>query len=204
MRMFLLVLSLSLTAASAQNTNEPSVLADGIFYTQDLSLSPPLAAQGMVYDLRQATPLPAKLAAATKLSETTETLSVVLLNSDAHDDWFNALAARSHQVLLLAPLGTDPLPDISVPVTTDEIAAALSAITDGADLASLASPEIAKRRFDEARLVRHHNGEEEPPVESYETPDEEPAEDNPASLPPDLMLQRAVQILSGLNALGRG
>lgn len=179
-------------------------LAQGLFYTRDIAPTPPPAAQGIVYDLRAVTWDEHYRSSVDQISAPGRPLAVVLLCADQETGWLNALAQRSHRVITLAPIGANFSPDVAVPVTAAEVSSALAAIRDGADLAELASPEIAKRRFDEAALVRRHNGAPPTPPPADEIADDhEPTPPSAANITPDLMLQRAGQILQGLKALGR-
>ncbi len=189
------------TAARAETDFPTSELAESVYYSRDLASPPPPPAIGMVYDLRT-TPWSSDQTRAVKLiSAETRPLAAVLLRSDSDQGWFDALAQRSHRVILLAPIGTTPAPDVAIPVTATEVATALAAITSGMDLYTLATPAITKRRFDEAELVRRHQGDHAAPPDATDEGSSAVPADTP---PPDLMLQRAVQILQGLSALGRG
>jgi hypothetical protein len=210
MKRLFIALVIGLSWARADSLDAPEALAPGIVYTQKLALTPPAEIFGIVYDLRELDPPPELPALAAHLSQPSAPLSVVLLNANTDPTVIDAFTNRSHRVIVLSPIGSRTAPDVLVPVTAEEIATALDAIRSGADLASLASPEIAKSRFDEASLVRRHNGTEEPvPTRSADSApstvqaDDETAGDETSPTPPDLMLQRAVQILQGLRALGR-
>ena len=211
MKRFLFALVFGLGLGRAESSDQPTILAPGIIYTQDLAVSAPPETHGIVYDFRTTPPEPERVASASQLNSDSAPLSVVLLGPDIAPETALAFAARSPRVILLAPIGSGANPDVTVPVTPAEVSAAVEAIRSGADLANQASPEIAKRRFDEATLVRRHHGATDPertpsaPAASPPAPGES-AEAEPAAppVPPDLMLQRAVQILQGLHALGRG
>jgi len=200
MKSFLLVCLTALSCVFAPAAEREAKLTPKILYTQEITHVPPAWATGIVYDLRDVTWTNGSPQNVRKLFTETHPLSVVLLRSTSDPAWFAALADRSHRVILVSPIGTSPISDVSVAVTTDEVSAAIQAIETGVDLASLALPEIAKRRFDEAALVRRHSGKNDP-ASSLNGP----VETNEAPVPPtpDLMLQRAVQILQGLEALGR-
>ena len=211
MKRFFFALAFGLGLGRAAPSDQPAPLAPGIIYAQDFSVSDPPETQGIVYDFRTTPPEPEGIARASQLTSDSAPLSVVLLGTDITPETAAAFAARSHRVILLAPIGSDANPDVAVPVTPAEVSAAVEAIRSGADLANQASPEIAKRRFDEATLVRRHHGtadpERTPPTPAAPSPVVAETEDPEATVSPphpDLMLQRAVQILQGLHALGRG
>ena len=193
-------LTAGLLSVHAAPASDVAAISDWIYRTADVTSELPPPAEGMVYDLRASEWSPELQRHIDLISADTRPLAVVLLRASSDPRWFDSWSHRSHRVILLAPLGTSPAPDISVPVTAEEVSTALEAINSGVDLASLASPAIAKRRFDEAALVRHHNGETPTRSDEEEADAEADAE---APIPPDLMLQRAVQILQGLHALGR-
>jgi|GEM_PF-1732422 len=203
MKSFLLVCLTGLSCGFAPAAEREAKLTPKILYTQAITHVPPAWATGIVYDLRDVNWTHGSAQILRKLFIETHPLSVVLLRSTSDPAWFTALADRSHRVILVSPIGTSSVSDVSVVVTTDEVSSAVQAIETGADLASLALPEIAKRRFDEAALVRRHSGTNDP-ASALNGPVEAETDDAaPVAPTPDLMLQRAVQILQGLEALGR-
>lgn len=203
MRLSFLVIALALPALFTAASSPEEELAEGIFYTQDVTRDPPPSTTGMVYDLRDSVWTDDNPRHFQALFAESHPLSVVLLRSTAPAEWFNALADRSHRVILVTPISPHRAPDVAVPVTPDEVSAALHEIASGTDIASLALPEIAKRRFDEAVLVSRHRGSNDSVPSPDEPVESESLEANSPPIP-DLMLQRAVQILQGLEALGRG
>jgi hypothetical protein len=204
MKFLILAILAPLLMVAEEQATLATELAPGLFYTREIAPTPPPAAHGVVYDFRDTDWDESFRSSLDEISAYNRPLAVVLLRTDPAAGWLDALAGRSHRVITLAPIGAPSSPDVAVPATTAEVASALAAIRGGADLADLASPEIAKRRFDEAALVRRHNGAapSDPPAAAADN-DDETTSPSEAEITPDLMLQRALQILQGLNALGR-
>ncbi|WP_221032985.1 hypothetical protein [Actomonas aquatica] len=199
--------ALAVTVAATFATAAPTELATGLFYARGADITQVDPDTAAVLDLRL-TPAPASAPA--WATTTDQAPKVVLLAGPASTAWANLLTDRAPRVLLLGPT-TEPTSafDLHVAVLPDEISASIAAIeTDGADLTALALPTVAKRRFDEAALLRHHNGDDEDeaedsPAETAEEAETETTTDGSAT-PTDPMLERAAQVLLGLQALGHG
>jgi hypothetical protein len=196
-----LVLSL-LVAASIQAAAEPieAQIDETIVYLRNTPASPP-PALAAVLDLRQSD-LGEKLPSAWLQPGP---LRVFLLDAAALRQVAALLEQRRPANLIFLTAGSlaQPESDVSVPMTTSEITTAIAAIADGADVALLADPPVKKRRFDEASLVRRHQGESRQRHSDENDGSSEPSsEDDDNALPADPMLERAVQLIRGLRALG--
>lgn len=97
--------------------------------------------------------------------------------------------------LTLGRAGGDFAPDIVVAVTADADQAACAALTAGTDFATLVADNLGKVRNDEAAIVRRHQNDRSDEAEAVaDTPE-------PTTVPPDRVLQRALQLHRGLTAL---
>ena len=179
---------------------EPVDIAEGIFYFRGTTAITDVAPANAVVDLRfvppPALPPPWVKTAAQPV--------IVLLAGEDVPAWLALLEGRSAPVLLLGPTGTGPGLDLEVSVPAEPLGQVVAAIDAGTDVVALSQPVVAKRRFDEAALVRHHNGDEDETDAAASSDDEN--DDVEPSAPPlrDPMLERAVQVIQGLRALGRG
>ncbi len=90
-------------------------------------------------------------------------------------------------------------PRVSVTVSPEADRRAYAALTEDVPLERLVEGRSGRPRFDEARLVREHNGGRN------DSPDEEPEEERAErpAVPVDPVLQRALNIISALRALGK-
>ena len=175
-------------------------LADGLTYLRGPVAVADSAPANSIVDLRfiTATGLPPPwVKAATHPT-------IILLAGEDVPAWLTLLDGRSPPVLLLGPKGTAAGLDLEIVVSAEQLGQVVAAIDDGADVAVLAQPIVAKRRFDEAALVRIHNGEEDT-NDSEDAPADDETDKKPVQATlSDPMLERAVQVLLGLRVLGRG
>ena len=125
---------------------------------------------------------------------------VILLDRATGQQWIEVSESFDTRVITLAPHNAAFTADISMDLPVDANADAVTAIANGASLIELALPEVAKRRFDEARLVRRHNGDDA--EDDTELPETENSDDATPPAPTDPLLVRATQILLGLQVLG--
>ncbi len=189
---------------AALTRGAPVDLGHGLVYTDAESAAELAATQRAVIDLRF---VPADIDVPAVVTSPVPSAKVVLLAGPSAASWIERLAARAPTLLLLAPADAGLASDLTVAVSAAEVREAVDAIAAGTDLVALTRPPVDKERFDESALVRHHNGDL--PADSADSaedvpddaPDETPAK---ATTPTDPMLQRAVQVLLGLKALGRG
>lgn len=89
------------------------------------------------------------------------------------------------------------VPQVEVSVAPDDDRLAYSALREGVELDDLVEVRVKKTRFDEARLLRERNGE------SSQNSDQPDDAEEISQLPHDTILQRALQIVKALQALGR-
>jgi len=105
-----------------------------------------------------------------------------------------ALAGRAANVLTLAPAGANPPADFELAVEPAEDRAAYGAYEQNIPIDVLTRTGANKTRHDEAALVRGAPA----PVEEAAAP-----ADETAKAPVDRLLQRALQLARGLQALNR-
>lgn len=219
----LLFISLNALAAAAAEVRD---LGESLGYLRlrDLDAETFAAPEGpLVIDLRQAQP--AGPAGTERLRQLLSSPGVrfVLLSEATAPAVVALLDTRGPTVLTLG--GTEaPATDIRVAVSAGDDRRAYEALDQGVSLADLANPLLVKTRRDEASIVRARRtgtrpAEAAPPGDG---PDRAapppppnappltapaaataPATDSPAPPPVDLVLQRAVKLHRGLQALKR-
>lgn len=193
---------LSLCFAAALGA-APVELSEGLWYARSADIADLPADADAVIDLRYAL---APEEAPAWLNTASSRAQVVLLAGATASTWGADLESRPARMLLMSPADQADGADLQVSVSAAANEAAVAAINDGYDVSLLALPVVAKRRFDESALVRHHNGDDAESTEPAPTEDTtvEVAEpETPAAAPTDPMLERAVQVLQGLAALQR-
>ncbi len=182
----------------------PVDLGDDLVYVRGDEVAALSPARRAIIDLRF-TPAPA--AAPAWATTASPAPKVVLLAGDSARAWAERLTNRAPRVLLLVPVHSPASGDLTIPVSPAAVAGAVAAIDGGVDVPALARPPVEKRRFDESALVRHHNGDssvlDEVINEARTEADADEAAAGDAPLA-DPMLQRAVQVIRGLRALGKG
>lgn len=198
------------------NAGEPVVLTARIHYAQatPAAFGTHSTSAAQILDLRGQT-VPADLAA---WARAPGPLRLVLLDASATAAAADALAHRAGNVLTLSPTAAAIPGDLTVGVTPAEVSASVAAIAAGADIKVLALPTIEKRRFDESALVRRRHGDDEtsgpapepadpeapaPPAAADPDPTNTDTTKPPPAPPNDPMLRRAVEVIQGLQALGR-
>ena len=214
----LLLFSLSALAAAAAEVRD---LGESLGYLRlrDLDGEAFAVPEGpLVIDLRQAQL--AGLAGTERFRGllTAPGIRFVLVSEATAPAVISLLDTRGPMVLTLG--GTEAPPtDIRVTVSAREDRRAYDALDQGVSLADLANPPLVKTRRDEASIVRaRRNGtrpaDATPPGEGTNPPPPpapagappgaaNPAADSLAPPPVDLVLQRAVKLHRGLQALKR-
>lgn len=213
MKPFPLIVGFLVLAALAQASG-PVDLGDGLDYFRVLALPADLPAatpKACVLDLRYTpgeTPAAVALAAWLKFHASARTPVFVLANAGTAPVLLSALTGNALPAGTLT-LGTPTrhfAPDIVIHTDAETERRAYDAFTAGTPLASLIQENTAKRRFDEAEMLRRQGAGE--PLEGEdgdEIPATKPPDPSaPAAPPPlfDATLQRAVQLHRGLNAFG--
>ena len=201
---FLLACLLPLAALAA----EPRELGPGLTLVRlhDLAEAVPTATGISILDLRYARDAAeADSAALRQHLRQAGPLRLVLYDVSPAPGLHAVLAERQANVVTLAPRGAEPAPDIAVAVEPAADRAGYDALEGGADLAVLADTNATKRRFDEAALVRARNRRNQPAAAPAGAP-EAAAEGTPPPEAPvvDPLLQHAVRLARGLQALGSG
>lgn len=180
-------------------------LHPGLRYVPLAEVSTAAPTTAWVLDARQAATAPPPAAAVTDLLRHPAQPLLVLLDATSPAWLLTLLAEPSPLRLTLASADTGGPVDIPVATTPAADAKARLALGERADFDAALGRLAAKHRRDQATLNGRHN-----PVHSTassapaalaeptagETPDRE-------LVPPDLVLQRAVQVHAGLKALGR-
>ena len=200
---FLLACLLPCAAAAA----EPRSLGPGLTLVRfhDLSEAVPSVTGISIVDLRYARgAADAKATALQQHLREAGPLRLVLYDVSPAPALQAILAGRQPNVVTLAPEGAEPPPDIAVAVEPAVDRVAYDALEGGADLAVLADTNGNKRRFDEAALVRARSRRQQPvpPPDAAQVAREKEAEEE--APPADPLLQHAVRLARGLQALGRG
>ncbi len=222
MRHLLFFALLVLGGASAVATSQPPIgrelLRDLAYVRLDSADANPTSAQ--VIDARYAKNVDASDVTTAAFFSAPPSRTLVLLGSDSPAWLQTALTRRSSQVITLAATASGIEADIIVdaPLADDRGAYDLLATATDDQLTALLGRNVHKRRFDENALLRSRQGDapEDSADETATTESDdneaqtppEPTETTEAStpstaVPPDLVLQRAVQVYQGLRALGR-
>ncbi len=158
-------------------------------------------AQSAVVDLRFLTAdAPAMEAIARTLATTLPrpgTVRVLLVNTETAPALREALKPAPRQ-LVLGPAREGLRVDVAVKAEEKEERRAFEALPAGTAAEKLISNNAEKRRFDEAALMRTHNGEgalPDPSEDAQAPSSDQKTEAAPAEPPPfDAVLQRAVQL----------
>jgi hypothetical protein len=199
-------------AALVRADNDSRDLGGGLSYIRLHSLAEPVPPTSgiVVLDLRYATlPPEGEPAALREFLGVRRPLRVVIYDQTPAADLAALLVNRDASVVTIAPAGATPTPDVAVAIEPAADRAAYDALDAGTRLAALADPASNKRRLDEAALVRARARRGEPTTPNT-APATNPADTPPASTessvatPVDRLLQHAVRVARGLQALGRG
>lgn len=105
-------------------------------------------------------------------------------------------------VIVIAPAAAGAPADVKTSVSNADDKAACEAIARGAELAALIDRQPGKKRYDEAVLVREHQGQAAPEDETGEPEDPEKTESRKKQ-PADAVLQTAAHVHRALVALKR-
>lgn len=125
------------------------------------------------------------------------TLRVLLVNTETAPALRQALTPAPRQ-LVLGPAREGLRVDLAIKAAAEEERRAFEALAAGTAAEKLISNNAEKRRFDEAALMRTHNGDGSLPDPSEDPPapsEDQKTEAAPLEPPPfDAVLQRAVQL----------
>jgi hypothetical protein len=170
----------------------------------DLNMAPPDVSGVIILDLRYAAPPEdPNLPALRPLLQSTGRLRLVLVDAAPSQALRALLNQRDARVLTMGPNGLTPAADFPVKVDPLSDRTAYDALATGMDFNVLAGENQEKERMDEAALIRARvSGVRRPAA----PPSAEPEAANPDAPPPpprDALLQHAIRLARGLQALGR-
>ncbi len=129
-------------------------------------------------------------------------LRLVLYDNAPPEALVSLLNQRQPKVVTLAPKGAQLAPDVAVTLDRQADRAAYEALEGGTALSALVDATVSKDRFDEAALVRARSRTGDRRTSDAATAAKDDTEAKPE--PRDTLLQHAVRLARGLEALGRG
>lgn len=195
---FLLLAGTGWLVGPASATTPPE-LQPGLTYLPlaELAQTPPAAA--WVLDARQAGDVAATHPSAWERLTARAHPGIVLLDVTSPAWLHDWLAGRSALILTLAAAGTYGPVDLEVATPAQDDALARQALAAATDFSTALGRMADKRRRDQTTL----NGSRSPPTPvTAEIAGGDATEEPEDRGPPDLVLQRAVQVFAGLRALG--